>query len=315
MKFRFKTIVLGTVACSQCEGEFTTSSNLKKHGRNHTGEKLFTCSKCYEAFTDSTSLKRHERTHTEEKLAACSQCHKAFSHSQHLKTHERMHIAGKPFACFICDKAFALIGKLKAHEKSHTGEKPHSCSLRGRELTQKGNLKNHARTHTGERTFARNQHEKAHKACACSKSGKPLVRNTTLNRRGTPEKHATAHTGEKPPPPQLHKSQDDPEEHPGSLSDTTTDGITDDDFQSAESLSLQSGDDTPEDDNSRTTRRAPRIRMTQVPAAGTPRSQMHHPRKALVATLVKAHRMERPQARQPPTQEATYRAKPGLGHR
>ena len=51
------------------------------------------------------------------------------------------------------------------------------------------------------------------------------------------------------PPRSNQEVPDNSEEHPGTPSDTTSDGDTDDDFLSAESLSSLSDDDTPEDDN------------------------------------------------------------------
>ena len=53
------------------------------------------------------------------------------------------------------------------------------------------------------------------------------------------------------PPQNDQENPNNPEEYPDSLGDVTADGDTDDDFQSAESSSLQiSSDDSPEEDKS-----------------------------------------------------------------
>ena len=81
--------------CRTCQTAFSTSSNLQRHERIHSGERHYTCSICHKSFTQSWELRSHERIHSGERPYTCKTCHKSFSQSSNLQRHERIHSGEK----------------------------------------------------------------------------------------------------------------------------------------------------------------------------------------------------------------------------
>jgi len=74
-----------------CGAKFKSSSNQKRHERQHGGEKPFQCNICNRKFARKYDLQVHERIHTKEKPYECTldSCGKKFTRSSSLREHER----------------------------------------------------------------------------------------------------------------------------------------------------------------------------------------------------------------------------------
>ncbi|EFO19906.1 zinc finger protein [Loa loa] len=79
--------------------------------RIHTGEKPSFRSECKMNFIDSSNLRRHIKTHTDEKLYTCS----------NMRSHRNIHDNDRPrFNYTVCNKAFLRKSYLNSHMKNHT---------------------------------------------------------------------------------------------------------------------------------------------------------------------------------------------------
>ena len=139
--------------CDVCDKKFSQSGNLIAHKRTHTGYKPYECNFCNKKFSQKASLIRHERIHTGDKPFACEKCNKAFSNPYHLVVHERTHVGLRPYKCHTCGKRFSQCGGLSAHKRSHTKEKLFKCKLCGNEYSEASSLKKHLKKHSGDNTI------------------------------------------------------------------------------------------------------------------------------------------------------------------
>ena len=71
----------------------TTSTDIKKHIKTHSGERPFICKQCSYSCREATSLKRHMFLHSGVKPFNCKRCKYSCTNSSNLKRHMRKHVA------------------------------------------------------------------------------------------------------------------------------------------------------------------------------------------------------------------------------
>ena len=168
--------------CDQCEKDFSTKSDLKKHIKTHNSspEK---CNQCGKMYKTEASLKKHiDRTHSEKRLE-CDECEKLFSTVGRLNGHKKQVHVLKSFKCDQCKHRSKTNGELKRHiNRVHNGvrDEHYKCDLCDYQGTS-GNLKRH------KESVHENKKKWFCKACPYS----------TYNKVNF-VKHMRVHTGEKP---------------------------------------------------------------------------------------------------------------------
>lgn len=149
--------------CPHCRNRFHTSSDLKRHERTHSEDKLFQCSfeNCSFCTHRKDSLRLHEKTHTgiESRLVhPCPSCWKTFSSQAIATRHQktcglpRQGLAKEPLAsretrCHHCGKEFSSVYKLATHKKKHEGTLDFQCGHCGKALASRAALNKHLLCH------------------------------------------------------------------------------------------------------------------------------------------------------------------------
>jgi uncharacterized Zn-finger protein len=155
--------------CDVCGKEYIWPSYLKIHKRSHSNEKPYACDLCNKKCTTLGNLNIHKWTHTRVKKTknhlpkmpfSCDECGKEFFSKSHLVIHKRTHTKEKPFSCDLCEKKFSTLGILKVHKRKHTGERPYSCDKCGKRFTQLSSLRNHSKLHKNQQKIFFPQHFK-----------------------------------------------------------------------------------------------------------------------------------------------------------
>ncbi|KAJ8287639.1 hypothetical protein COCON_G00002980 [Conger conger] len=115
--------------CSDCGRSFASSTALRRHQRQHTGEVSLGCESCDRCFRDESSLRSHRRIHSGEKPFQCPCCPKRFSLKHQLDTHYRVHTGEKPFECRLCSQRSRDYSAMIKHLRTHGGATPYQCTI------------------------------------------------------------------------------------------------------------------------------------------------------------------------------------------
>ncbi|KAG8223548.1 hypothetical protein J437_LFUL004422 [Ladona fulva] len=140
-----------TFKCEECEANFDTASNLRRHLRSH---KTHTCNiyGCKEKFSKWTELLKHVKAvHPLEYI--CDVCGLKFKVKGNLRQHVRTHMKDRPsYLCPYpeCSRSYSRTTYLKNHIKwKHQGTGGHKCTFNGclRILSTKAKLVKHLAWH------------------------------------------------------------------------------------------------------------------------------------------------------------------------
>ena len=115
--------------CDVCRYSTVSSSLLKRHKMQHTGEKPYKCDVCSYKTTRSNLLAEHQERHTGEKSYLCDVCSYSTFSSSNLRVHKRKHTGEKLYTCDVCSYSTSRLSNLAEHKARHTGEKPYKCDV------------------------------------------------------------------------------------------------------------------------------------------------------------------------------------------
>ena len=104
-------------SCDLCSNSFSSTSNLRKHTKIHSGKDLFSCAECNKSFNRAGNLKIHMLIHTGERPHRCNLCDYASNQSQNLSTHMMAHSGVKLHNCEQCSKSLRKLSKSKKQHK------------------------------------------------------------------------------------------------------------------------------------------------------------------------------------------------------
>lgn len=219
-RYHFKTNESYRFQCIHCPKKFPFQSDLKKHTRKHTGERLYVCSQCGRGFYHNIDLtkhllRRHPHTTLDKAVESTAaqqnenvlldgidvgqtpSTNSVVSNAPVLKadvTYDNNcntflvhnHTTGavlKTYKCEECGKVCYEKRSLEVHKRIHTGERPHTCQACGMQFRQFGALCRHLRNiHEGRRDYA------------CDVCGK------RFSEKASRDDHVRIHTGERPYP-------------------------------------------------------------------------------------------------------------------
>ncbi|XP_052745471.1 zinc finger protein 436 isoform X2 [Bicyclus anynana] len=168
------------LTCEICSYKAARKRHLVDHIRTHTGEKPYSCETCNYKAAKKDHLLRHLRTHTGEKPYCCDRCNYKCAQKSDLLIHKRTHTGEKPYSCEMCSYKCACKSSLLNHKRTHTGEKPYSCDICNYKAAMKRHLVDHIRSHTGDKPYS------------CEMCNYKATKKHHLVR------HLRTHTGEKP---------------------------------------------------------------------------------------------------------------------
>ena len=130
-------LALGKYKCPDCAYKTTSSCNMTRHVRLHSGERPFACPSCDSKFSLKENRKKHIRqVHLKADQVTCtwSACDKTFTSARNLQEHvAAVHLKTR-FACPVpgCKYTSGWKTNINPHIKAvHTHSKSYICSFAG----------------------------------------------------------------------------------------------------------------------------------------------------------------------------------------
>lgn len=106
-----------TLSCQFCGKCFTSAPSLKKHLRNHRGERPYRCLECKKGFKKQSHLIAHKRVH--QKRIQCTVCRKILPTVGELIQHRSSHLKKGMLQCPDCHQQFQFPAHLLRHLEGH----------------------------------------------------------------------------------------------------------------------------------------------------------------------------------------------------
>lgn len=104
-------------ACRFCGKCFGTTYSLKKHARNHKGERPYRCLNCGKGFKQQAHLVSHKKVH--QRRIQCTVCKKILPTIGELIKHRKSHLKKGMLQCPDCPLQFQYPAFLLRHMQSH----------------------------------------------------------------------------------------------------------------------------------------------------------------------------------------------------
>uniref|UniRef100_A0A4W6CRP7 C2H2-type domain-containing protein n=1 Tax=Lates calcarifer TaxID=8187 RepID=A0A4W6CRP7_LATCA len=118
------------LSCHFCGKCFNTSQSLKKHERNHRGERPYRCLECGKGFKKRAYLIGHKIVH--QKRIQCTVCRKILPSIGELIQHRSSHLKRGMLQCPDCPVQFQYPAHLLRHLDSHKNRENKAPQLEGR---------------------------------------------------------------------------------------------------------------------------------------------------------------------------------------
>ncbi|XP_072036825.1 uncharacterized protein [Amphiura filiformis] len=146
--FHIRTHVSFKCEYEGCERTYITQTEMRRHQKTHTAEKVVPCPLCSKKFISLRYVTKHMKIH-KEKTHPCDECDKSFKTQEALDKHKRLHTGQGLLVCQFCGKKMNSKSSLDRHERIHTGEKPFKCEFCDKRFVCQNSLQIHKQDHTG----------------------------------------------------------------------------------------------------------------------------------------------------------------------